>query len=488
LALPAAVVALGMADAPSALADGICTASSASQFTTVCVPQANAAGAGFTIIQIPMGTVLTGLTGPITLTGHTEITGPPTASVPLNATTGDSQINGTGDPTLTTQDLFKLSSGANVIFKSFDLDLCGATTVACVEVSQNAHAEFDNMAIEGANGLPVIVDSGTPGSAGPPIVNGIPGGMAIFNETSIIDGSGNGPEIQGGSAIPTNEGGGSTAGDASFNNATISNNGIAGIDNQANSIVNLNNTVIDFSNQTAVGAHDCANTVQSAGSSQADDASCGTGVTTETAAGINLGFSNFNGGGTETQVPADPNGTISGSTSGTSTLTNAGNPLTCAVSDQRFDLKTPGSCTIGAYQTTGVPDPETTGPTCKVTALNEASPASEQVTITDAMSGIGPDAITNATISSTFTGGAGTVAWPGVPVAPATAPPGTSTLFDETSPGQSPALDYPNNTLLPASGAGFVVTATKLAADTTVNDTHWTFDATNWLGQTTLCH
>jgi hypothetical protein len=454
LALPAAVGAIALAYAPSALADGTCTASTAATLTS-CVTQANAAGAGFTIIQIPAAAQLTGLTGPITLSGHTEITGPPTAQVPLNGST-DTQINGTGDPTLTTQDLFKLSSGANVIFKSFDLDLCGGASVACVEVSSGAHAEFDNMAFEGANGLPLIVDSG---------------GTATFNESSVIDGSGNGPQIQGG-------------GTAAFNNATISNNALDGIDNQAGSTVNLNNTVVAFSNTSAGAAHDCAGAVQSATSSQADDATCGAGVTipggTAGAAAqnqINLGFSNFNGGGTETQVPGDPNGTLAtGGTPNVSSLKGAGNPLTCAVSDQRFFLKTPGSCDIGAYQSTGTRDAETTGPTCKVTALSEASPASEQVTITDGMSGIGPDAITNATISSTFSGGAGTVAWPVI----------TGTLFDETSPGSSPALDFPNNATT-GTGAGFVVTATKQAADTTVNDTHWSFDATNWLGLTTLC-
>jgi hypothetical protein len=224
--------------------------------------------------------------------------------------------------------------------------------------------------------------------------------------------------------------------------------------------------------------------VQSATSSQADDTSCGAGVTVPggtagTAAQnlINLGFSNFNGGGTETQVPADPNGTIPGVTSGTSSLTNAGNPLTCAVSDQRFFLKTPGSCDIGAFQKTGSRDTETAGPMCKVTALNESTNPSvastEQVTATDAMSGVGPDAITNATIDTAGS----TVAWPVVP----------GTLFAETSPGQSPALDYPNNTAT-GSGSGLALTATKPVGDVTKNDTHWTFDATNWLGITTFCH
>jgi hypothetical protein len=462
LALPAAVVALGLADAPSALADATCAASTAATLNS-CVTNADAAGAGFTIIQIPANAKLTGLTGPYTLTGHTEITGPPTNQVALNGTT-DAQINGTGDTTLTSADLFKVSSGANVIFKALDMNLCGSTTAfACVHVGSGAQVEFDSMAFEQANGVPLIVDSG---------------GTVTLNESSVVDGAGNGPTI---------------SGTANFNNVTISDNNADGIVNQAGSTVNLNNTVIDFNNTGAGAGRSCAAAVQSAASSQADDPSCGANVTVPVAntacpttlgsailvaqCRINLGASNFNGGPTETQIPADPAGTFSGST-GPSSLTGAGNALTCAVSDQRFFLKTPGSCDIGAYQSTGAHNTETTGPTCRVTALSETSPASEQVTITDGMSGIGPDAITNATISSTFSGGAGTVAWPVI----------TGTLFDQTSPGGASAAlqDFPNNATT-GTGAGFVVTATKLAADTTVNDTHWSFDATNWLGETTLC-
>jgi hypothetical protein len=465
LALPVAVGAIALAGAPSALADSICPASDAATLLQ-CVTNANAAGAGFTIITITANTKLTGLTGPYTLNGHTEITGPPTLQVPLNGTT-DAQINGTGDTTLTSQDLFRVSG--NVIFKSVDMNLCGSgTAFACVHVLSGGHAEFDNMAFEQANGLPLIVDSG---------------GTATVNESSVVDGAGNGPTI---------------SGTANFNNVTISDNNADGIVNQAGSTVNLNNTVIDFNNTGAGAGRSCAAAVQSAANSQADDPSCGTNVTVPAAntacpttlgsailvaqCRINLGASNFNGGPTETQIPADPAGTFSGSTSGASSLTGAGNALTCAVSDQRFFLKTPGSCDIGAYQSTGAHDTETTGPMCKVTALSETSPASEQVTITDGMSGIGPDAVsfttTGAGITSTFSGGAGTIAWPVI----------AGTLFDQTSPGgSSPALqDFPNNATT-GMGAGFVVTATKLAADTTVNDTKWSFDATNWLGLTTFC-
>jgi len=52
-------------------------------------------------------------------------------------------------------------------------------------------------------------------------------------------------------------------------------------------------------------------------------------------------------------------------------------------------------------------------------------------------------------------------------------------LFDETAPGTN-ILDSPSATAFP-------VLAQKPASDTTANDTFWSFTATDWFNNTTLC-
>jgi len=58
-----------------------------------------------------------------------------------------------------------------------------------------------------------------------------------------------------------------------------------------------------------------------------------------------------------------------------------------------------------------------------------------------------------------------------------------STWFADLNPSATiPSMvDFPSNSPL-------AVTASKPAGDTTVGDTKWSFDATNWLGITTYCH
>jgi hypothetical protein len=314
-----------------------------------------------------------------------------------------------------------------------------------VHVNGGGNAEFDNMAFVQTNGDPIIVDAN---------------GTATLNNTTMELAGGNGVRTNGAGAV------------VNLNNSTIDFSGAFGIQNGLGGTVNLNNSVIAQSGQVTTGNTACRSVVSSAVGSQADDASCGTngsfsgGLTVETDTALALvNGPDFNGGPSETEAPG-----------GGSSLTNHGNALTCPSTDARFFIKTPGSCDVGAYQSTGAMDNETgaSALACKVTNLNYlASPATESVTVTDGMSGIGPDAVTNVTIDN-----GGTVAVPTVP----------GTLFYETSPAQSPALDFSNTGALPAANAGFTLTAKKSGVSNTTNDTHWTFDATNWLGQTGLCH
>jgi hypothetical protein len=78
--------------------------------------------------------------------------------------------------------------------------------------------------------------------------------------------------------------------------------------------------------------------------------------------------------------------------------------------------------------------------------------------------GLGTDSVNNATTTN------GSVSWPVV----------GSTWFNETSPSLAAALDFPSN-------GNYPVTATKPVGDLTVNDTQWSFYASDWLGNTTLC-
>jgi hypothetical protein len=66
----------------------------------------------------------------------------------------------------------------------------------------------------------------------------------------------------------------------------------------------------------------------------------------------------------------------------------------------------------------------------------------------------------------------GTVTFPSV----------TGTLFDNSTGGTTapPILDSP-------SSSAFPVTADKTPTDTTAHDTFWSFDATDWFGNITLC-
>jgi hypothetical protein len=113
--------------------------------------------------------------------------------------------------------------------------------------------------------------------------------------------------------------------------------------------------------------------------------------------------------------------------------------------------------------------------------VNQSSnPQTETVNVADSGTGQGPDAIGYFTPAGFTSGGTpdpiptnnGTVSYPTV----------GSTWFALTNPtGQAGTTDFPSNSALP-------VTATKPVGDAAVNDTKWSFDATDWLGNTTYCH
>jgi hypothetical protein len=214
-----------------------------------------------------------------------------------------------------------------------------------------------------------------------------------------------------------------------LNNSDVTNNG-NGI--TAGGALNLNNTIIAL-NGKPPNHYGCAAT-GSGGTvlaSLSDDHSCGT---TESATlDAYLGPLAFNGGPTKTRALSSDSPAI-----------GAGDDSVCPTTDQRFFVRGDGHCDVGAYEAGAAQD--TTAPSCAVTATrHDTDPQQQDVTARDLGSGLGPDAITNVAIDN------GTVAAP--------------TIASPTTAGQ-------------------VVTATK--SDQSVL-THWSFDVTDWSGNTKHC-
>jgi hypothetical protein len=62
-----------------------------------------------------------------------------------------------------------------------------------------------------------------------------------------------------------------------------------------------------------------------------------------------------------------------------------------------------------------------------------------------------------------------------------------ATWWDETSPNLAEADLFESPTAPSNTDVPFSVEAQKQSGDTTINDTSWSFTATDWAGQSTLC-
>ena len=382
---------------------------------------------GFNVIVLGDLVYLPSSTQSMTITGNLEITGPPQLQ--------PSQFNGGNPPTINGQNqqasgkpLFTIAAGANVIFKAFDLLQAGGPQWPNTLVNGGT-LEVDNMAV-----------AGNPG-------DGIDVSAASTSNLRFVNSYCEGTLSPGVCILNTGQNGAQVL----LVDSTVALNGAAGIAGP----MTMHNDVFGGDNP---GCDTPA--VNTPNTSEDEDGSCGA----DFIGTPDLGQPLNNGGPTLTSAPG-PSSDLS---------TNPADPAWCEHSDQRFFTATSSSCIIGSYQPNYTLQSDTAGPTCHVDFVHNSptdSPQSMQVSATDAgVAGQGADTVGNTTIvlkNTTTTNG--TVSFPTVP----------GTLFDETAPGTN-ILDSPSATAFP-------VLAQKPASDTTANDTFWSFTATDWVNNQTLC-
>jgi hypothetical protein len=383
---------------------------------------------GFNVI--PLGDFLyqPDSTQSMVITGNLEITGPPQLQ-PAQFTAGQApEITGQNQVS-SLKPLFTIGAGANVILKGFNLTHAGGTTFPAISIgATNANLEVDNMALAGNIGNGINIAAGN---------------VTLNNSTVANSDSGAGN----GSGIANN------GGNLTLNNASIVYNsqiGVSGSFAGHNTLFSNNNG----GDCSGAGATTDVN-------NEDDDFSCNVA---DGGGAPNTQQSSFNGG------PVLSNALGAGSDAAT-----AGATSWCQRGDARFFTNSGSTCSIGAYQANATPQSDTAGPTCLAGAINESSNPSvastAQASATDAgVGGLAADAIGNPTVvlKGTSTGN-GTIAFPTV----------SGTLFDLTAPG--------TNILDQQSSSPFTVTASKSVGDVTAHDTFWSFTATDWLNNTTLC-
>jgi hypothetical protein len=384
---------------------------------------------GFNVIQIGDNLILPSQTQSMVITGNLEITGPPQLQPSQFNPPGQQPDINAQNQVASTQPLFTIEPGANVIFKAFDLISAGGVGFPAVRIA-GGNLELDNGSFSGNIGDGVDLSGGT-----------LTTNNFLFSSNDDAVGSGSAIDNEGGSVT--------------LNNSTLAHNDHGGV---TNGFV-AHNTVLYQNAPDCIGSGATSDV-----NSEDDDLTCNV---TFGGGAPNIGPAQFNGGPTLTAAPQSGSDAI-----------GAGNFSWCARSDARFFNLPVGatSCDIGEVQTTATMVADTTGPVCTIFSKNESTnpsvPSTEQVNAVDSgAGGVGADAIGNTTIvlKSNPSTTNGTVAYPTVP----------GTLFDATSP-TSNILDQP-------SGSPFPVTASKPAGDLTVNDTQWSFTATDWLSNQTLC-
>ena len=426
MAAPVAVAALAFASAASAQTVVTYQPTTTAQFDAD-INAANAQPAGTLSILQLCGCEYVPAQSEV-LTGNIEITGPPSYQAD-GVGNPDVRVDGSTVQTIAPAvPLFRIMPSANVLMKGFDITGAGSTNINGIIDSGNL--EIDNMALDGMTGNAVQV-------------NQPPAHVTVTN-SDISDGVFGAFSLQ-------NTG----VSQATLNNDTI-------YDNQTGAFLGgtytVNNTVFALNNQTSGTECLQPGTTVNAHNSYSDDSSCGTsGITVDPNTQNDFNFTNDNGGPSYTTQP------VAGSS-----FLGQGNVLTCPTSDQRFFLRSSGSCDVGSYQTTGAQDTQTGGPKCTVASVNQTSnPQTMTVNATDSGIGVGTDAILTTTTNN------GTVSYPTV----------GSSWFALTSPG------LPNGAPQDQPSTGpLAVTATKPVGDTAKGDTKWSFDAENWLGQITHCN
>jgi hypothetical protein len=382
---------------------------------------------GLNVIVLSDLVYLPSATQSMTITGNLEITGPPQLQPPQFVGGNAPTINGQNQQA-SGKPMFTIAAGANVIFKAFNLIQAGGAQWANTLVN-GGNLEVDNMAVAGNPGDGIDVSAATTSMLR---FKNSWCGETITPGVCILNAGQNGAQVL-------------------LVDSTVSWNGSAGIAGP----MTMHNDVFGHDNPgCGTPAVNTPNTTED------EDGSCGgdyVGVP-------NLQDGAFNRGPTLSSAPG----------TGSDIASNPADPAWCEQSDQTFFSGSTSSCVIGGFQPNYTLQSDTTGPTCHVDFIHNSptdSPQSMQVSATDVgVAGQGADTVGNTTIvlkNTTTTNG--TVSFPTVP----------STLFDETAPGTN-ILDSP-------SGTAFPVLAQKPASDTTANDTFWSFTATDWFNNTTLC-
>ncbi len=415
--------------------------------------QSDVAGAqqgSLTIIVLKVGTIYT-VTSPLDILPGTdvEITGPPTlqATSPSNNTAPvisglTLYANYLGSTNPIPEPTIYVEPGGYGVLKAIQVEF-GGTNQGEGAVEVGGQAEIDNVAIFGPEGTGLTLDDG---------------GNATMTNSNITQGNFDGIEMNGQNPAPD--------GGLTLVNDTIAENQVGGIISGGEQTLASYNTIFANNDESNTGATEAViddpTTFTGAGN-YSDDGSFPSGTTDSSTLDSHLPtFLSYLGGPTEV-LPEK---------AGAPTI-GKGVATYCPTADQRFFLYTKGTggtCDVGSYQSTGVQDTSTTGPTVASLTKNESAnssiPSTETVKISESGTGaigIGGDVVNNYAIGSTYTsqGSVGFPTWGG-------------SLFNSVNSISAAPL-YPTT-------ASYAVTATKADGDLTVGDTKWSFYATDWLG------
>jgi len=325
--------------------------------------------------------------------------------------------------------MFVIPAGVSVRIDGINID-AGGGAIPLAEIADNGNLTMWGDMLEGAIGYAVNVGST---------------GTATLNETTV----------NGDQSDALFDGGNMT-----LNNVSVTSGQGSGIDTQTPYTLQMNNTLLAFQIAT-----ECTPSgVTSGGATDAsldDDGSCGVQFANP---GIDSSFplsSQTNGGPTSSvEVPSN-------------SLTT-GQGVNCPTVDQRFFANPvvggARQCDIGAV--TDSATQETAPPSCTVTGLIAGPPKQQQVSLTDSLSGVGPE--------------------PG----PATDNPSNAVATAYPPPAAVPVFGYSADNLQINNGSvaftppaapstsPMVLTATKT---TQTSGTQWSFTGLNWAGISKNC-
>lgn len=377
---------------------------------------------------------------PITITKNLTIVGPHSYQTPLNeAATQD--IQGEAANSDGSGPLFVVNAGVTVTFEGVGID--GAGSTGNPSILDNGNVVMDGVTMEGAPTTALQVNGG---------------GSATLNEVTLDSILGDGIVVGG----PQTTGG--AGGSLTMNNSTMTAGTGNGIDLPAPAAytLNLNNTALYLQE-----GPECFNGSATNGGpgSLDDDGTCHVQYSDDTNVDSDNDNTVSNGGPVQTVNP----------TPGTTSTDFTDKGVNCPTVDGRFFVNPVvggvTQCDVGAY--TNAATEQSTGPKCTVTGGGAGPPATQQVSLVDSGSGVGPQAGPDTDNPSN------TVATAYPP--PAAVPvPGDSVSNLQIDNGTVAAF----SPLLQATTSPQVLTATKTTAGTL---THWSFTGLNWAGIATNC-